>query len=345
MDGIKIKCAPVLIPTLNRYEHFVRCIESLKKNSWAKYTDVYIGLDYPSKETHWEGYNKILEYLKRDFSEFNKFYVFKRSKNYGAFKNMKALRNYIFNSYETFIRTDDDAEFSPNFLEYMNKCLSHYEHHEKVLGVTGYSYPVNWEVDEDSNVFEVNYIFPMWGTGFWKDKYLNLEKEITSGYIKSKFKQNGSNKDMFLFTDARYIDYVNGSLSWNDLNLVDIVTDISLGIYISLTNNVVITPVISKVRNHGFDGTGIYSQKIDKNNSSNLTASNYNYSSQIIDERDGFTIQPSLNNNMGKNRYLLNKFDKRSQSAVMKAKLKRVIFKLIGENYYREIWFRKNRTE
>ena len=30
-----------------RYEHFVRCIESLKRNTWAKYTDVYVALDYP----------------------------------------------------------------------------------------------------------------------------------------------------------------------------------------------------------------------------------------------------------------------------------------------------------
>ena len=53
----KITFAPVIIPTLCRFEHFNRCIESLSKCTWAEYTEVYIGLDYPAKESHWGGYN------------------------------------------------------------------------------------------------------------------------------------------------------------------------------------------------------------------------------------------------------------------------------------------------
>ena len=52
------KYAPVMIPTLCRYEHLKRCIESLQMNSWAKYTDLYIGLDYPAKESHIDGYGR-----------------------------------------------------------------------------------------------------------------------------------------------------------------------------------------------------------------------------------------------------------------------------------------------
>ncbi len=36
--------APMLIPTLCRDQHFMRCIESLKKNTWAKYTMSILGL-------------------------------------------------------------------------------------------------------------------------------------------------------------------------------------------------------------------------------------------------------------------------------------------------------------
>jgi hypothetical protein len=84
----QFKCAPIYIPTLCRSKHFIRLIESLKKNSWAKYTDVYVALDYPSKDSHWEGYNAICEYLKGDFSEFAGFYVVKRETNYGAGRNL-----------------------------------------------------------------------------------------------------------------------------------------------------------------------------------------------------------------------------------------------------------------
>ncbi len=37
---------PIIIPTLCRYEHFVRCIESLKENKYAQYTDIYWHCEY-----------------------------------------------------------------------------------------------------------------------------------------------------------------------------------------------------------------------------------------------------------------------------------------------------------
>lgn len=55
---VKKVYAPVLIPTLCRSEHFIRCIESLKRNTWAQYTDVFIGLDYPPSEKYFDGYCK-----------------------------------------------------------------------------------------------------------------------------------------------------------------------------------------------------------------------------------------------------------------------------------------------
>lgn len=68
-----MKYAPILIPTMCRYNHFFRLIESLKVNTWAKYTDIYIGLDYPPSSKYEEGYKQICEYLDGDFSEFTRF--------------------------------------------------------------------------------------------------------------------------------------------------------------------------------------------------------------------------------------------------------------------------------
>ena len=58
------KYAPVYIPTLNRYEHFKRCLESLERCTDADKTDVYVGLDYPPSEKYVAGWKKIDEYLK-----------------------------------------------------------------------------------------------------------------------------------------------------------------------------------------------------------------------------------------------------------------------------------------
>ena len=61
----QLKCAPVVIPTLNRYTHLRRCVESLEDNTWAEYTDVFISVDFPPEEKYEEGHKKVVEYLKK----------------------------------------------------------------------------------------------------------------------------------------------------------------------------------------------------------------------------------------------------------------------------------------
>ena len=48
--------APVIIPTLNRYEHFRKCLESLEACTGAEKTDVYVALDFPPSEKYVEGW-------------------------------------------------------------------------------------------------------------------------------------------------------------------------------------------------------------------------------------------------------------------------------------------------
>ena len=55
--------APVVIPTLNRYEHFKRCLESLEGCTGAEHTDVYVALDYPPSDKYVEGWKKMDAYL------------------------------------------------------------------------------------------------------------------------------------------------------------------------------------------------------------------------------------------------------------------------------------------
>ena len=106
--------APVLIPTLNRYEHFLRCVESLSKCTHADKTDLYIALDYPANDLHWEGYNKIKEYLN-EVSGFKSVKIIQRDQNYGAIQNIEDAQQQIFQEYDRIILSEDDNEFAPNF--------------------------------------------------------------------------------------------------------------------------------------------------------------------------------------------------------------------------------------
>ena len=63
MENNIVTYAPVVIPTLCRFEHFKRCVDSLSRCIHANQTELIIGLDYPHKESHVESHSKILDYL------------------------------------------------------------------------------------------------------------------------------------------------------------------------------------------------------------------------------------------------------------------------------------------
>ena len=87
--------APVVIPTLCRYEHLKRCIDTLSECTGADETELYVGLDFPAKESHWEGYRKIEQYLV-SIEGFKKVHIVKREYNYGAERNSHELKKLIF---------------------------------------------------------------------------------------------------------------------------------------------------------------------------------------------------------------------------------------------------------
>ena len=86
----KLRYAPIVIPTLCRNEHFMRCVESLSRCSLADQTELFIGLDYPPSDKYRPGYEAICEFIPT-ITGFGKVTIIKRDKNYGAVENMNDL--------------------------------------------------------------------------------------------------------------------------------------------------------------------------------------------------------------------------------------------------------------
>ena len=89
--------APFIIPTLNRYDHFRQCLESLEKCTGADKTDVYIGLDFPLSDKYVEGWKKIDNYIsgKEKSNGFKHLIVFRRQKNCGLVGSKGNLGFYV----------------------------------------------------------------------------------------------------------------------------------------------------------------------------------------------------------------------------------------------------------
>ena len=296
-DGYRNVKTAILVPTLCRSKHLEKCLSSLMSNPWAKYVDLYIGLDYPTKDSHWSGYREILKLMERDFSMFRSFNLFKRSINYGADKNLESLYLDAIKEHEQFIFMEDDTEFSENYLEYMLKSLDYFRDDPDVISVSGYSYPVKFKAENNCNVITQNAIFNMWGAGFWKSKYEIFKKEIEEDLcLVREFSYNLSH---YNFSRYRKVDYINcvAGVDPNDKDVRKLcpmftnVTDISMGVYMQVNGKYQAMPITSKARNNGFDGTGLYCKAIKPAKFGRITSDTYDYSKQPVDRKKNFNLR------------------------------------------------------
>lgn len=241
--------APVIIPTLNRYEHLRKCVESLSHNPLAIETELVIGLDYPPSEKYREGFEKIKEYLPL-IHGFKKVTIFHANKNLGPSGNSAVLKKYVREQgYKSYIATEDDNVFSPCFLEFMNQGLQNYEDDPNVLSISGYSHLLCYK-HPTSCYFSYN--SAAWGIGVWFDKEDEIRKDFeTNDYFYNKL----YNWKSLYFLLRYFPSSVLMVLSVMDLKS----SDVKRSIYNMFEKKYQLRPTISMVRNIGQDGSGLHS--------------------------------------------------------------------------------------
>lgn len=275
--------APVVVPTLCRYEHFRQCLNSLSECTYATQTDVYIGLDYPLKKEHWDGYNKIVKFLHNfDKKKFKNLIIIRRPYNFGVGKNGNdsLLIQEIIEKYGCVIFTEDDNIFSPNFLDYMNQGLKIYKDQKDILAICGYRhyYPIKYE---SNTIYRQNVDFSAWGYGIWKDRYDKLSncnykyfrKKIFSPIIWKKLFKNGNYRlSCFLsYTVPQWDNYI---------------TDNVYSVFAAINDmNLIMPSKVSLVRNIGIDGSGVNFNNADNTLQKELAEK---HSTQDIDTEKAF---------------------------------------------------------
>lgn len=250
MEKIKVY-APIIIPTMCRYEHLKRCLETLSNCKYASSSDLIIGLDYPLAECHKRGYNKICKYLADGIKGFSSVKVLRTYVNLGASKNIRRLKKYAVENFDRFIFTEDDNIFSPNFLEYMNVGLEKYKDNLGIFAICGYMYPIDNIDMFKSSFFKLQH-FSAWGYGIWTDR-----NEIYESYKnRNRIKELLNNK--FLITKLkknRFGEIIN--LLWM-FKTENILGDSLSSTILLHENKSVIFPKKTLVRNEGWDGSGIH---------------------------------------------------------------------------------------
>ena len=282
--------APVLIITLCRYEELKRCIESLRSNSDAACTDLYIGVDFPLKASHRKGYEHILRYLESGVEGFANVYIIKQTENKGWYENFISVRERVYEKYDRFIYLEDDIEVSPNFLAYMNKTLTLFERDADVQAVCGYSYPFEWAEDE-SNLVKINTYYTAWGYATWRNKETEMYRAVTMRNFDKIMHQPVQMRRLYKASNNQFCNFVKGMLEYIPVLVQNdgiVKLDMAFSVYIFMNHKYVIFPKISKTRNVGCNGMGMNCEKIQIDPDKPVTSRNYDYAAQPIDDSGDF---------------------------------------------------------
>lgn len=260
----KMVFAPVIIPTLNRIEHFKQCIESLADCKYAEETELFISVDYPPSEKYMEGYHKVCAYLQKGINGFKETHIYYQRENLGPNKNFRYLKELVSGKFDRWISTEDDNEFSYNFLEYMNKGLMLFEKDDKVLNICALQDKGPWDLDEDTAFFQQN--CPAYGLGCWKNKEVELDKILTDYFLIDIGKSTDKVNMLFRKSKLFYQQYIEGILCgknpifWDDFGKICL-CDTVRTVYALCADKYFIAPKVSKVRNWGNDGSGVNMKK------------------------------------------------------------------------------------
>ena len=239
-----MNCAPILLFVYNRPEHTQRCIESLKRNSLATDSTLYIYADGAKNDIQQAAVNEVRSYI-HTIRGFKETIIIERDENWGLARNIIDGVTTQVNQYGRVIVLEDDLVVAPYFLQFMNDALETYQDEPKVGHIQACDFTQDPSLPD---TFLIKWT-GSWGWATWDRawKHFNpngkeLLQELEQRKLTRTFDFNG--KYGFTRMLRRQIKGKNNSwaIRWNaSLFLKDI---LSLNVGRSL------------VQNEGFDGSG-----------------------------------------------------------------------------------------
>lgn len=161
------KLAPILLFVYNRPWHTEQTLRALRENDFADQSVLYVYADSPKHLASIGEIKKCEEVLElvlqEDWCHEVKLVVAPRNK--GQVMSFVDGITDVVNEHGKVIVLEDDQVTSKGFLKFMNEALDLYKDEEKVMHVSGYMYPAEFE-SQDTTFFLQVQSCPGWGT--WK---------------------------------------------------------------------------------------------------------------------------------------------------------------------------------
>ncbi len=139
--------APIALFVYNRLSHTRLTVEALQKNELAGESDLIVFCDAAKTSEQTEGVREVREHI-RQIVGFKSVTIFERDENYGLARSIIEGVTRLCNEYGRVIVLEDDLVTTPYFLRFMNEALDMYEHEDKVMQISGFTYPIGHISDE-----------------------------------------------------------------------------------------------------------------------------------------------------------------------------------------------------
>lgn len=237
--------APIALFVYNRPVHTRQTVEALRENDLSKNSDLIVFSDAPKSAAQTEVVREVREYI-RQIGGFKTVTIVERETNFGLARSIIDGVTMLCEEYGRVIVLEDDLVTSPYFLQFMNEALDMYAHEDRVMHISGATYPIG-EIKDKTFFLRV----PLcWGWGTWDRAWQHFRK---SNDVMLKFDQK-MRRD-FSFNDTyHYWEQI-------ELNKKGLINTWFVYWYATLflRKGLALFPGKSLVKNIGMDGSGMHS--------------------------------------------------------------------------------------
>lgn len=238
--------APVALFVYNRPDHTRRTVQALEANALAGETPLHVFSDAHRNEAARRSVEEVRSYI-RTITGFKSVTIVERVTNFGLARSIIEGVTRLCDAFGRVIVLEDDLVISPHFLSYMNDALTRYEHHDQVMQISGYMFPVEVDIHEDALLLP---FITSWGWATWSRAWRNFDAEAM-GY--ERLVENRLLRDRFNL--AGHYDYFKMLRAYRD----GAVDSWAIRWYLSvfMRDGLALFPKKTLVSNLGFDGSGV----------------------------------------------------------------------------------------
>ena len=170
--------APIIIFAFNRLDALRNTVESLRKNTEAAESNLYVFVDgaRPNKEGEDIKVRLVQDFVANIYGFKSLHYTFSKE-NKGLGPSIIAGVTEVINQHGEAIVLEDDLEVAPGFLSYMNTMLDAYETDQRIMQIAGYSTKISLPRGYKYDIY-LNRRGESWSWATWADRWNSVDWEV-----------------------------------------------------------------------------------------------------------------------------------------------------------------------